>query len=505
MTPASLPPPRSLETGGYRIEVSDADGSPRNANLGAGILAIALALAVLTVAATREASDVAIFLLIGLTVATVAAVVGSLRTVLLGLIVLDIPLQWDVQLPLGVQAPDVGGVVAGLPISVTTASLALLYAMWTASSLAYEKGPSRAPILPIVLPLLVFAGISTLSLAVANDALLGSFGLAVLLEALLLFIYIVGTVRSRADIQLIMSLLLVGLVIEGLVIALTSFAGLDTSALGLSTSIGGTDELSRAGGTIGNPNVAASYLAFLLAPALATAWWARTSGMRLLGLAAFAVGAVGLLATLSRGGWLAFVVSMIVLVVIGMKQRWISAGRFALAAVALTIVMAPIAPALVDRVTGYTEPAQARIPLLGVAQDMIVDHPILGVGTNNYTVAMADYLGPELTGEFTAAVHNKFLLVLAEAGPLALAAFVWFLAAALHRSWRLTRAGHVGLSPLTLGLGAGLAGQVAHMMVETFHLRSQITLIALVAGLLGAIGIIIGERRSPTRGLADSA
>src|SRR5207245_4532658 len=70
--------------------------------------------------------------------------------------------------------------------------------------------------------------------------------------------------------------------------------------------------------------------------------------------------------------------------------------------------------------------AQVRIPLMETASRIIAEHPLLGVGANNYTVALADHASTH-SAEFLYTVHNQYLLVWAETGLAGLMALLWFL------------------------------------------------------------------------------
>ncbi len=68
-----------------------------------------------------------------------------------------------------------------------------------------------------------------------------------------------------------------------------------------------------------------------------------------------------------------------------------------------------------------------RAELNWIALKMFQDHPLLGVGLNNFTVRMSEY--GEVSGwtRFLQPVHNVYLLVAAETGILGLAAFLCLL------------------------------------------------------------------------------
>ncbi len=68
-----------------------------------------------------------------------------------------------------------------------------------------------------------------------------------------------------------------------------------------------------------------------------------------------------------------------------------------------------------------------RAELNWIALEMIKDHPLLGVGLNNFTVAMGQYGKVSGWTRFLQPAHNVYLLLAAETGFLGLAAFLLLL------------------------------------------------------------------------------
>jgi len=133
------------------------------------------------------------------------------------------------------------------------------------------------------------------------------------------------------------------------------------------------------------------------------------------------------------------------------------------------------------------------------ALEMIRDHPLLGVGPNNYSVAMKQYgaiYGK--WGDWVYTVHNKLLLVWAETGPGGLVAFLWFLAATIRLGWQGWKAGDPWLSPLALGFTAALIGHIVHMQVDLFSARPEVQLLWVVAALVAVIDFAARDRDHPT-------
>jgi O-antigen ligase len=285
-------------------------------------------------------------------------------------------------------------------------------------------------------------------------------------------------------------MLVVTLLLESLIIVASWRLGdlpIPGSSTRLDPSAVATGHAARSGGTIGSPNAAGSFLSLLLAPALGLLVAPVSRRLKRLAAASFAVGVVALVLTLSRGGWLAFAVSTLIIAVVATRAGLVPKRNVVAVALAGLVLALPFAGVIQSRAGVNDESAQARWPLMMLAWEMVEDQPLLGVGANNFSLHIAEYAGPEFTSEWLYAVHNKFMQVWAEAGTFALLAFLWFMAATLRRGRLVWRARDPVLAPLALGLAAGCAGQIANMAVETYHGRAQVQLLWLAAALLAAM------------------
>ena len=118
---------------------------------------------------------------------------------------------------------------------------------------------------------------------------------------------------------------------------------------------------------------------------------------------------------------------------------------------------------------------------------IIEAHPVFGVGVNNFTVVMGNYLTTEFREGFLFAVHNKYLLVLAETGIGGLVAFLAFFGGTVRKGFQCWDFRDPLLSPLALGFAAGIVGHMVHMTVDVFRGRPTQQLVWLIAGLLVAM------------------
>jgi putative inorganic carbon (hco3(-)) transporter len=415
------------------------------------------------------------------------ALAGSTRKILLAILLLDIPLQVDENFKHLEDAAEFGA-IGGFNISVTTVALAGLYAAWLVDRMVRRDRSTGVPS-GLVGPLSAYVCTAALSLVVARDVGLYSRGLFLLVQMVLVYVYLVGTVRSVEDVRFVVTWLLWGLVIESLIIIGLGLAGEGFEVAGLSgrvvASADAWESPSRFGGTVGSPNNAAEYLEMLLAPAVAV--MASTLGRfrKTLAAAGLALGSAALIGTLSRGGWIATGLSLAI-VFVALWRR----GRPSLVLWLAGLIVATsliFHDSIAARLTGDdSDAAYVRLPLMTTAFRIIADNPVLGVGANNYTAALPDYASTHHS-DFLYTVHNQYLLVWAETGLVGLAAFMWFLIATIRRGFEGWKRRAPLLSLLALGFTAALVGQMVHMQVDLLNGRPQVQLLVTVAALIGSM------------------
>lgn len=479
---AGTPRPSALRGGGIG-RLTDRAGTA------AGIAGLAAALALVIVTATGSRSRSGELLLISVVIILVGLIVGHVQRFLLPVVILDIGLQWDVNLAYH-QAEAKLGALGGLSLSVTTVALAGLYLVW------FLQPASERPRLATraALPLIVYIGATAVSIAVAPDRALGGYQVFLLTQTLLLFLYVASAVRRPEDVAFVLGALFVTMIIQGLIIVASRLGADPVHLLGVSTqvergtSIAPAQEQLRSGGTIGSPNNAGAFFSLLLAPAAAVVASSASRALKRLAAVAFAVGMVGLILTFSRGAWVALAVSLGVMSFWGWRRGWFRARVPVAIAAAVLLIALPLAGAIGSRLNrNDAGAAHTRVPLMKIAANVIEDHPILGVGANNFAVVLPDYAGYKYSGEFLYVVHNTYLAIWSQAGFTALLAFLWFLGATLRRARSLAWSRDPFLSPVAVGLGAAVIGHMAHMLVDIFQGRPNLELLWLIAALLVAM------------------
>jgi putative inorganic carbon (hco3(-)) transporter len=420
----------------------------------------------------------------------IAMIVGNIRKLLLTIIILDIPFQLDTYLGYRTEFADLGA-LGGWNVSVTTICLVILYTLWLGEFLT-RQGPRSNPWLRASLHMALYPVVAALSVIVAHDITLSLFEIFLLLQMFLLYIYIIASVRTRQDVLFIVTMLLIGLTLESLIIIGLQFAGQTLSIGGIAGRVDGdlssAGSSQRIGGTVGSPNTAGSYLSFLLAPAVGLLV-ARLGGWyNWLAIIASSLGGVALLLTFSRGGWIAFVLSIIIFCLLVWHRGWLSLTIPVTMAMGVILLSLFFQDTIAARLFGDDGgAAHGRIPLMRLALKIIEANPVLGVGLNNFTVIMNQYATPEFNGEWLFVVHNKYLLVWAETGTCGLMAFIWFLIVIIRRGWQGWMFKDRLLSSLALGFTAAIVGHLSHMFVDVFHNRPIAQLLWLSAGLFTAM------------------
>jgi putative inorganic carbon (hco3(-)) transporter len=268
------------------------------------------------------------------------------------------------------------------------------------------------------------------------------------------------------------------------IIAFSFIAGVTFSvAIGLSGGIqpptgdSAIADDGRLRGGLDDPNYLAAgivpsiVMAAGLVPSLkSAAWRIALAGMCVILL-------LGLGATESRGGLMAAVVATAVSVVVAKRSRAVVVALIAIGVGFIAIWFAST-PDAWDRVTNTADSGNGRSSLWIVAGRIWKDHPVAGVGLDNYRVHAPDYVsGPgELTfvnfiAERPHVVHNVYLQTLVEVGliglGLLLAVVVGSLASALRAARRFEARGDFEMAALSRSVFVALlAALVASFFIS---------------------------------------
>jgi O-antigen ligase len=111
-----------------------------------------------------------------------------------------------------------------------------------------------------------------------------------------------------------------------------------------------------------------------------------------------------------------------------------------------------------------------RAQLNQIAYNMIIAHPVMGVGQNNFMQVIRSYDTTGVTLHNLEPVHNVFLLIAAETGLIGLMLFLLLLGAVLLACWRVSSGHSRLLSASAIGLIGVMMAIVITNMADV-HLR----------------------------------
>jgi O-antigen ligase len=274
--------------------------------------------------------------------------------------------------------------------------------------------------LPIILVLLLTW--LALSLAWAGDPGQGASALGQWLAMGLLFVVVATTMVDMQAIRLTAAMFVIGAV------ASTSIGAAQGDLRPLASP--GLDA-GRFAGAMGDPNFLAAGLVAAIVVALGLLPFRRDPIWRWAIVVSVVLLSVGLAASGSRGAIVAAFATTVVAAVLAKRHR-VQVVLVAAVVAGAALVWFSISPATWKRITAEDGGA-GRDDLWKVAWTMAGDHPVVGVGLDNFTVVANDYtrrVGPLENVDLIAVrphqVHNVYLQMLAETGVVGLVLFTVF-------------------------------------------------------------------------------
>ncbi len=246
-----------------------------------------------------------------------------------------------------------------------------------------------------------------------------------------------------------------------------------------------TSTILRAAGTLPHPNMLGCFLLF----SLLMTWYLYENSEKkgLLGLC-FCVQIITLFTTYSRAAIFAFAGASILLL---FKNRSIWKPLVIGTAVSVLLFFSQLfyRGGVVSALsTGPAEESDVmRVTMQEVALQVIRDHPWLGVGFNNYLIAIPSYLQGKAVD--TIFVHNIYLLIAAEMGLIGLAVFLLFCAYVLYRGWK-SRETFEGRVLLVLFIALLAIGWVDYHPIVVQQMRM---IFFLTAGLLATQSCVVRD------------
>jgi O-antigen ligase len=335
--------------------------------------------------------------------------------------------------------------------------------------------------------LLAYGIVVALGLGYATDPSLVQANLIEFIRNVITYLVIINMVTRPGQLKrIVLAMLAIGVFLSLLTIYQTivgdysdNFGGL---ALSRVSEIVGEADAARPGGTIGDANYYGQSLLILLPFAFYLIFESRTLAARLVGAGAAACLLAAIVYTYSRGDALA-VAAMLGAAALYKKLN----PTYLLVLLVAGIVALPFLPSsYLDRLTTVFQTAQGnqqtiynetsirgRAGAQQAAIAMFLDHPILGVGRENYPLHQLEYLAGTSLAYKAKGIppHNLYLEVAAEHGVLGLIVLAGLLftagRAVIEARRRFLAAGDRQTAELVAWMGIGLFGY----MVSSFFLH----------------------------------
>ncbi len=209
---------------------------------------------------------------------------------------------------------------------------------------------------------------------------------------------------------------------------------------------------------------------------------------------------LGLVVSFSKGAYIGAAGALLVLGYL-LRRRWL----LVLMAVAVVLVITFGLVKGVERLNPLGGSSEARVELWQSAVMMLRDHPVLGVGLDQFLrlrdpAQGSHYIAPEAAAtneRFASHPHNVVLDTLLQTGWLGLLALGWLIIRAVQRG--LQRLPHVQgwECGLLAGLIAALVAALLHGLVDNFYFVSDLAFnFWLIIALLGGYGYDWGRTTS---------
>lgn len=293
----------------------------------------------------------------------------------------------------------------------------------------------------VLVTTLLFCIWLTLSTAWAQDASTAASQAGSYWLSGLALLVVITTVRSSREASVVALAFVLGAAVAAVI-------GLAGGSLDTATNAAGQTAVSgRLTGGGGDPNLQAAAFVAAMFVCIGLMGFHRRRAVRIGLVLALALITVAFFKTESRGGLIALIVAAIAAVVLSPGRRRAVLNLFAIVATVACVVLA-VSPGAFTRITDVGGGTSGRNEIWRVAWLVFEQHPVLGVGANNFSVVEpnyaldlnnATYVGYIAETPQVIPAHNSYLQMLADAGVIGLVAFLAAIIACLRAGWLAAR------------------------------------------------------------------
>lgn len=397
-----------------------------------------------------------------------------------------------------------------LTVSTGVPSIAPLFTIWLLTAVIMHFGfDGLFHARPTGWQALAVYGLVLLgSVLVAVDTSLAMLRVITYAREFVFIALIVMCLRQVSDLRIVVRALIVAGLIPACISVYQTLSGSTYTFLGFGQYSSGVvvpgefTEVPRPSGMVGDPNFYALALIPLIPLALHRARWERSTFARQLFLLAAVVIAVASVLTYSRGGYVtlaAIVAGLVIAGFIRFRSLIVIGLLFVLLLTVLpsnhtrrfesllNIPASLISQEPPERGTVADTSVSGRLSEIMAGVYMFTDHPILGVGANNYQEHYQEYARPlGINRRTDRAAHSLYVEIAAETGIVGIIAFtalVGTVFAALRRVW-MTENPASEMHDLARSVAISILGiLVASTFLHSAYPRFLIMTIGLAIGI----------------------
>lgn len=348
--------------------------------------------------------------------------------------------------------------------------------------------------MPLDVPLLCFAALGALSVAVSPDPAFSFYNYHQLMGRYLLvyYLFVQNVTTERALRRVVWAAGLSAFCVAGYGVY-QYVHGIDVTDMRWVDGEQFPELKTRVFSTLENPNLLAGYLSAVMS--VAFGFCCRLRSRRGLAAAAslFLLCGACLLMTYSRGAWLSL---FAVLAGYGALRSRRLLFWVALFLAAVLLLDATIAERLASSFEARDTSSSMRVALWESTIAMILEHPLLGVGWGAYwqVYPLYDFFIQNDAVKIVHA-HNMYLNIAAETGVFGLLAFLSCLFGHVHLAFTdASRRASPFLSGLALGAGLALAVLAVGGLTDYVLFNTSVS---MLFWLLCAVIVVIGKRSLP--------
>jgi len=383
------------------------------------------------------------------------------------------------------------------PLHVLVPALALGVLAYGALVTRTGTGPVRARWLTA--GVLIFVSSAIASSVQAESPSSSLTKIFALVAATALLFGVLEICRSRNQLMAVVGGALAGLFLASVQGLLEHYSG----AFGAFSSAGGGEVLGRVQGSFGHPNTYGGFIAVLM-PLAVSILFSKAFSRRARWLAGgtFCVAVPALIFSYSRGAIAAVVIGSLVWLAL-LRPRMAIVAIVGVAIAAVTVAPTALKERFATQGTGGD--VALRSDIWQSALDIYGEHPVLGVGLNNFSNAYANLPSTLATGSQRRLLHqaelltpphaqNLYLNILAEEGLVGIATFALLTLLSLGVVYRGCRVRDRAGQAICAGIGAGLVTLALHSLLDvTLFGPTALPVFALV-GVAAVFASIDGEQ-----------